>query len=78
MNKASCSMAGKLELGRQESRFELEDDDRANIIMQYLLAKASKSCFDTKKKKELKCTCLSCLDDHSLRNSIALWTLQFA
>ena len=46
--------------------------------MQYLLEKAPKPCFDTKKRKELKCTCLSCLDDHSLRNAVALWTLRFA
>jgi hypothetical protein len=67
-----------LELGRQEKKSKLEDDDRVDSIMEYLLEKAPKSCLNAAKTKELTCKCLSCLDDKSLRNSVALWTLWFA
>jgi hypothetical protein len=67
-----------LELGRHEEKSKLVDDDRVDTIMEYLLEKAPKSCYDANNKKELKCNCLSLLEDHSLRNSVALWTLWFA
>jgi hypothetical protein len=67
-----------LELGRQEKKSKPEDDDRVDTIMDYLLDKASKSCYHAAKPKESKCKCLSCLDDESLRNYVALWTLWFA
>jgi hypothetical protein len=35
-----------LELGRQETRLKLENDDRVETLMEYLLEKAPKSCFD--------------------------------
>jgi hypothetical protein len=66
------------ELGRQEKKSKLEDDDRVKTIMDYLLEKAPKSCFDAAKTKELKCKCLSCLDNESLRTYVALWTMWFA
>jgi hypothetical protein len=40
-----------LELGRQEKKSELEDDDRVDTIMQFLLEKAPKSCFNAAKKR---------------------------
>ena len=67
-----------LELGRHEEKSKLVDDDRVDTIMEYLLEKAPKSCYDANNKKELKCNCVSLLEDHSLRNSVALWTLWFA
>jgi hypothetical protein len=66
-----------LELGQQEKKLKLEDDDRVDNIMEYLLEKAPMSCFNAAKTKELTCKCLSCLDDESLRSSVALWTLGF-
>jgi hypothetical protein len=68
----------KLELGRMEKKSKLEDDDRVDTIMGYLLEKAPKSCYDANRRKDLQCHCLSLLSDHSLRNSVALWTLWFA
>jgi hypothetical protein len=68
----------KLELGRHEEKSKLEDDDRVDTIMEYLQEKAPKSCYDANRRKEIQCSCLSLLDDHSLRNSVALWTLWFA
>jgi hypothetical protein len=44
------SMKAVLELGRQEKKSELEDDDRVDTIMHYLLEKAPKSCFNAAKK----------------------------
>ena len=67
-----------LELGQQEKKSKLEDDERVDTIMDYLLEKAPKSWFNAAKTKELKCKYLSCLDDESLRNYVALWTLWFA
>jgi hypothetical protein len=55
-----------LELGRHEEKSKLEDADRVDTIMDYLLEKAPKSCFDANRRKELQCKCLSCLDNHSL------------
>jgi hypothetical protein len=69
---------GVLELGRFESTSELEDDERVEMIMEYLTEMAPKFCYDINKKKDRECKCLSCLDDYSLRNSVALWTLGFA
>jgi hypothetical protein len=34
-----------LELGQQEIKSKLEDDDRVGTIMDYLVEKAPKSCF---------------------------------
>ena len=67
-----------LELGRHETKSELEDDDRIETVMEYLMEKAPKSCYDGSNKNEHQCKCLSCLDNHSSRNSVALWTLWFA
>jgi hypothetical protein len=41
-----------LELGRQEKKLKLEDDDRVDTIIDYLLEKAPKSCFNATKTKE--------------------------
>jgi hypothetical protein len=67
-----------LELCQQEKKSKIEDDDRVDTIMDYLLEKVPTSCFHAAKTKELNCKCLSCLDDESLRNSVALWNLWFA
>jgi hypothetical protein len=67
-----------LELGRQEKASAMNDDDRVEIIMGYLMEKAPKCCYDGSNKSELQCTCLSCLVDDSSRNAVALWTLWFA
>jgi hypothetical protein len=36
-----------LELGRQETKSKLEDDDGVETIMEYLMEKAPKSCYET-------------------------------
>jgi hypothetical protein len=40
-----------LELGRQEKKSKQEDDDRVKTIMDFVLEKASKACFDASKKR---------------------------
>jgi hypothetical protein len=77
-NMSTPSWKAILELGRDEKKSKLQDDDRVESIMDYLLDKATKSCFDSSKNQEAKCNCLSLLDDKSSRNSVALWTLWFA
>ena len=40
----------KLELGRHEEKSKLVDGHRVDTIMEYLLEKAPKSCYDANKK----------------------------
>jgi hypothetical protein len=39
-----------LELGRHETKSELDDDDQIETVMEYLMEKAPKSCYNGSKK----------------------------
>lgn len=55
-----------LELGQQEKKSELDDDDRVETVTNCLLEnKAPKCCFDADRRSDLQCECLACLDDRS-------------
>jgi hypothetical protein len=75
--KAYSPTWGKeLELGIKSS--ELNDDQRIEIIMEYLRDKSHRSCFDPGNRKEQSCNCLSCLDSESSQNAVALYILWFS
>ncbi len=43
-----------LQLGREEKMSKLEDEDRVEAIMDYLLEKAPKSCFINEERIEVQ------------------------
>jgi hypothetical protein len=57
---------------------DLNDDDRIDMIMEYLEDKASQSCFDASNRKMQTCHCLSSLEDEDVRNAVALYILWFS
>jgi hypothetical protein len=67
----------ELELGWEENKSKLNDDDRVERIIDYLLEKPPSLAL-MQQKKEQNWKCLSCLDNESLKNYVALWTLGFA
>jgi hypothetical protein len=72
----SPSWGKELQLGMKSS--DLNDDQRIEIIMDYIREKSRVSCFDPGNRKEQSCNCLSCLDDESSLNAVALYILWFS
>jgi hypothetical protein len=72
----TLSWGTELELGIK--KLDLTDDQRIEIIMGYLRDKAPQSCHDSSNRKEQTRRCLSCLDNDTSLNAVALYILWFS
>jgi hypothetical protein len=70
----TLSWRNELKLGVKSG---LTDDQRIDIIMEYLEDKATCSCYNLNNRKAESCHCLSCLDNEDSRNAVALYILWF-
>jgi hypothetical protein len=71
----TLSWGTELKLGIKS---DLNDDERIEMIMEYLEDKAPQSCFDASNRKMQTCHCLSSLEDEDNRNAVALYILWFS
>jgi hypothetical protein len=70
------SWSAQLQLGIKSP--DINDVQRVDLIMDYLLQTAPNFCFDADRNRFQSCSCLSCLNVESSRNAVALYILWFS